>query len=63
MAFKVAPRESPCSMADGLPSMRICTLLLPRKDTLPSGSTATEGTLLSASAAVPFVLPTSDLTS
>ncbi|MNN50692.1 hypothetical protein D3C81_1652910 [compost metagenome] len=63
MAFKVAPRESPCSMADGLPSINICTLLLPRRDTEPSGSTATDGTLFKASAAVPLLLPTSDLTS
>jgi hypothetical protein len=49
-------------MADGLPSTMICTLLLPRSVTLPSGSTFTDGTLLRASAAVPL-LETSDLTS
>jgi hypothetical protein len=50
-------------MADGLPSTMICTLLLPRRVTVPSGSTATDGTLLSASAAVLLLVLTSDLTS
>ena len=38
---------------EGLPSMRICTCEEPRSDTLPSMSTATEGTLTSSSLAVP----------
>ena len=63
MAFSVAPRLSPVIMADGLPSTRICTLVLPRSETVPSGSTATDGTLFSASDAVPLLLEISDLTS
>ena len=38
---------------EGLPSIRIRTLSLPLKLTVPSVSTATEGTLLRTSLAVP----------
>ena len=59
----VAARLSPCIIADGLPSIRIVTLGLPRRVNVPSGSTATDGTLLNASAAEPLLAPTSPLTS
>jgi len=63
MACSAGPRLSPCSMAEGLPSTRIWTLVLPRSETVPSGSTDTDGTLPSASAALPLELLTSLLTS
>ena len=63
MAEIVAARLSPCSIADGLPSIRICTLVDPRRLTVPSGSTFTDGTLERASATESLLVAASCLMS
>src|ERR1700730_15285555 len=59
---RLSPAAEPENRVDGLPSIRIKTLLSPRSETLPSGSTSTDGIALSTSLTVPKVACTSSVT-
>ena len=55
-ACRAWPAAAPLNWPEGLPSSRIVTLESPRSDTLPCGSTSTEGMLRSASLIEPVVV-------
>jgi hypothetical protein len=60
--LQIIPAAVPDNCVDGLPSMRINTLVSPRSETMPSGSTSTDGITLKISLRLPKVLCTSDVT-
>src|ERR1700674_1217559 len=62
MDCRLSPAAEPENWVDGLPSIRIKTLLSPRSETLPSGSTSTDGIALSTSLTVPKGACTSSVT-
>lgn len=56
---RLSPAFEPENSGEGLPSTRIRTLLSPRSETMPSGSTSTDGIAPSTSLKVPKVAWTS----
>ena len=59
MDCRFSPAFEPDSSAEGFPSMRMRTLLSPRSETMPSGSTSTEGIALKTSPTEPKLACTS----
>jgi hypothetical protein len=59
---RLSPAADPWNWVEGLPSIRMSTLVSPRNDTMPSGSTSTEGMVLRMSLRLPKVACASSVT-
>src|ERR1700730_15866107 len=59
---RLSPAAEPENWVDGLPSIRMRTLLSPRNETLPSGATSTDGTAMSTALSLPKAACTSAVT-